>query len=230
MVLRKKKVADYWKIMIGIVVMSVLIGIYVYPSMPENMASHWNAQGQVNGYLPKFWALLLMPLFSAVLLLMFFLIPKLDPLKENIYRFREHYERFATLVMAFFFYIYLLTIFWNGGASGIDLMRFLSPAFGALAYCSGVMMENAKRNWFVGIRTPWTLSSDSVWNKTHAVGGKLFKIAGVIAFFGVVFPDYAFFLVIAPMLLSALYATIYSYYEYKKELVVKAGHVRKKGV
>lgn len=230
MVLRKNNKVDYWKIMIGIVVMSILVGIYVYPSMPENMASHWDAQGQVNGYLPKFWALFLMPLISAVLLLVFFLIPRLDPLKANIEMFREHYERFATIVMAFFFYVYLLTIFWNAGASGFDLMRFLSPAFGVLAYYSGVMMENAKRNWFIGIRTPWTLSSEKVWNKTHAVGGKLFKVSGVIAFFGVVFPDYAFFLAVAPMLLSALYATIYSYFEYKKKPVGKNGHNRNKGV
>lgn len=229
MVLRKNNKVDYWKIMAGLVVMSILVGIYVYPSMPEKMASHWNAQGQVNGYLPKFWALFLMPLFSAVLLLMFFLIPKLDPLKENIERFREHYERFATMVMAFFVYIYLLTIFLNGDASRSGMMRFLSPALGGLIYYSGVMMENAKRNWFIGIRTPWTLSSDRVWNKTHAIGGKLFKISGVIAFLGVVFPDYAFFLVIAPLLLSALYVTIYSYIEYKKKPVVKDGRARKKG-
>ncbi len=94
---------------------------------------------------------------------------------------------------------------------------------------SGVMMENAKRNWFIGIRTPWTMSSDSVWNKTHAIGGKLFKISGGIAFLGVLFPDYAFFLVIAPIILSALYVTAYSYFEYKKT-VVKDGHTGKKGV
>lgn len=204
-----------WKIMAGIIVMSILVGIYSYHRMPENMASHWNAQGQVNGHLPKFLGLFLMPLVSASLLLVFFLIPKIDPLKANIEKFRGDYERFVTMVIAFLFYVYLLTIFWNAGTT-FSIVRFLSPAFGILFYLSGVLIENAKRNWFIGIRTPWTLSSERVWNKTHAIGGKLFRIAGGIAFFGMFFPDYAMFLAVAPMILSALYVTIYSYLEYQR--------------
>ncbi len=221
MVLRKK--VDYWKIMAGLVLLSLLVGIYVYPQMPEQMASHWDAKGQVNGHLPRFWALFLMPALSGVLLLFFVLIPKIDPLKANIEKFRAHYERFVTIVIAFLFYIHLLTLLWNAGLT-FNIMRVLSPVLGVLFYYSGVMMENAKRNWFIGIRTPWTLSSESVWNRTHAIGGKLFKIAGGIAFLGVLFPDYALLLVIVPVLLSALYVTAYSYFEYKKLAGKKHGH------
>lgn len=202
-------------IMLGIIMVSLLVGIYAYPKMPDMMASHWNAQGQVNGYVPKFWALFLMPALSGVLLLFFVLIPKIDPLKANIEKFRTYYEMFVTIVIALMFYIHLLTLLWNAGLT-FNMVRFLSPVLGALFYYSGILSENAKRNWFIGIRTPWTLSSDVVWNRTHAIGGKLFRISGGLAFLGVVFPDYALFLIIAPVVLSAAYVTVYSYLEYEK--------------
>lgn len=76
-------------IIVGIVLLSFAIGIYFYPQMPEKMASHWNALGQVDGYTSKFWGLFLMPFLSVGLLLLFILIPKIDPLKANIEIFRK---------------------------------------------------------------------------------------------------------------------------------------------
>jgi uncharacterized membrane protein len=83
-------------------------------------------------------------------------------------------------------------------------------------YC-GVLCERAKRNWFIGIRTPWTLSSDRVWEKTHRVGGKLFKIAGVIALIGAMFQRYAVFLVIVPAIAVAVFTIVYSLVIYQRE-------------
>jgi len=60
--------------------------------------------------------------------------------------------------------------------------QMMVPALGILFYYCGILIENAKRNWFIGIRTPWTLSNEKVWERTHKIGGKLFKIAGLIAF------------------------------------------------
>ena len=77
-------------------------------------------------------------------------------------------------------------------------------------------MENAKQNWFIGIRTPWTLSSERVWNKTHRIGGRLFKIAGVVAAMGIFSPGFAPFLVIVPVILIAAYTFVYSYLEYQR--------------
>ena len=114
-------------------------------------------------------------------------------------------------------YIYSLTIFWNFGIK-FDMGQLLMPAVGILFFYCGFLVENAKRNWFIGIRTPWTLSSDKVWRKTHKLGGKLFKFAGVITFLGLFLPNYAFFFVIIPVLLLTIYAIFYSYFEYKKEM------------
>ena len=180
------------------------------------MASHWNVAGQVNGYVPKFWGLFLMPFISIGLFLLFILIPKIDPMKENVEKIRKYFDGFTVLMMLFLFYIYLLTIFWNLG-DRFNMSQLIAPAFGILFYYCGVLIENTKRNWFIGIKTPWTLSSDSVWDKTHKLGGKLFKIAGVLNFLGLIFPVYAFLFIFFPVMAVAIYTIFYSYFEYQKE-------------
>lgn len=197
--------------------MSFAVGIYFYPQMPEKMASHWDRKGQVDGYMSRFWGLFLMPLISIGMFSLFILIPKIDPLKENIKKFRRYFDWFILLIIIFLFYLYLLTISWNLDFR-FDFIRFLMPAFGLLFYYAGILIENAKRNWFVGVRTPWTLSNEKVWNKTHQIGGKLFKIAGVVTFLGILFPAYAIFFAIFPIISVSLYLIIYSYFEYQKEI------------
>jgi uncharacterized membrane protein len=204
-------------IAVGIVVILFAVGIYVYPQLPDTLASHWNAQGQVNGYMSKFWGLFLLPILSVGLVLLFVAIPRIDPLKANIEKFRTFYDRFVVLFMAFFFYFYLLTILWNMGVQ-YNFNQVLAPAFGGLFYYIGVMIEHAKRNWFIGIRTPWTLSSENVWDKTHAIGAKLFKIVGVIVLLGVLFPNYTIFFVLVPVLVVAVYLIVYSYFAYQREM------------
>jgi len=199
-----------------IITLSFAIGIYLYAEMPTIIASHWNTQGQVNGYLSKFWGLFLMPIISFALFLLFIAIPKIDPLKQNIAKFRKYFDRFVILVMLFLFYIYLLTIFWNLGFS-FNLIRSLVPAFAILIYYVGVLLENTKRNWFIGIRTPWTMSSDKVWEKTHKLGGKLFKIGAVIILIGILFGNYAFYLMLIVLFAAVIYPVIYSYFEFKKQ-------------
>ncbi len=203
-------------IILGIIILSFVVGIYFYPRMPEKVASHWNIQGNVDAYMSKFWGLFLMPIVSIGLLALLILIPKIDPLKENVERFRKYFDGFIVLMIMFLFYIYLLTVFWNIGIR-FNMGQFVMPALGILFYYVGILVENAKRNWFIGIRTPWTLSSEVVWNKTHKIGGKLFKFAGVVAFLGIVFPRYAIFFVIIPVISITVYTLIYSYFEYQKE-------------
>jgi len=203
-------------IILGIILLSFITGIYFYPQMPEKMASHWNIYGNVDDYMPKCSGLFLMPIISIGLFFLFILIPRIDPLKENIDKFRKHFDRFIVLIMLYLFYIYLLTIFWNIGIK-FNIVRFTVPALGILFYYTGVLIENSKRNWSIGIKTPWTLSSETVWNETHKVGGKLFKIAGIISILGIFFPKYAMFFVLIPIILSSIYTIVYSYLQYKKQ-------------
>jgi len=202
-------------IVLSILVISFLIGIYFYYQFPDKIVSHWDSQGQPNGYMSKFLGLFLMPLISVALFLLFMLLPKIDPFKKNIQKFRNYFDGFIIIIFVFLFYLYLLTIFWNLGYT-FNMILFLIPAFTVLLYYAGILIEHAKRNWFIGIRTPWTLSSEKVWNKTHKLGAKLFKVSAVIALLGLVFQKYAIYFVIIPLIFSVLDTTIYSYFEYKK--------------
>jgi uncharacterized membrane protein len=196
------------------------IGIYFYPQMPALMASHWDYKGEVNGYMPRFWGLFLLPLLSLGLYLLFLAIPKIDPLKWDKANFNKYYEGFLLVFELFFFYIYALTVAWSRGAH-FDMTVAMVPALGLLFYYLGLLIENAQPNWFVGIRTPWTLSSPTVWYKTHKLGGKLFKAAGVIALLGVFAGNLALFFVLIPIVAVSLYLTLYSYLEYTREKKTK---------
>ena len=205
-------------IILGIILISFIIGIYFYAQMPSMMASHWNAQGEVDGYISRFWGTFLFPIILVGLLILFTFIPKIDPLKENIKKFRKYFDTFIILITIFLSYIYCLTLFWNLGKR-FDMNILIMPAIGIIFYYSGVLMENSKRNWFIGIRTPWTLSSENVWDKTHKIGAKIFKIAGIVSFIGILFGEYATFLVLGLAVFGSIYTIVYSYFEYKKEKI-----------
>jgi len=203
-------------VILGILVLTFAVGIISYPFMPDLMASHWGFSGEVNGYMPKIWGLFLVPVISAGLALLLLFIPRLDPLRENIEKFRETYELFIIVMLLFLLYLQVLTISWNLGIR-FNITQLLSPAMAALFYACGILIGKAKRNWFIGIRTPWTLSSDRVWDKTHAIGGRLFKIAGVLALGGILLPGLAWLFLLGPVLLISVYLVVYSYLEFRKE-------------
>lgn len=210
MKLRKSEIISLLIIMI-----SFIIGISFYSLLPDKVASHWNAKGEVDGYMSKFGGLFLMPIISLVLLLLFIIIPKIDPLKHNIEKFRKYFDGFIVLMMLFLFYLYILTILWNIGVR-FNFVHLLVPIFSIFFYYCGILIQKAQRNWFIGIRTPWTLSNEQVWNKTHKIGGILFKIAGIISLIGILLPEYALFFVICPLIIASLFPVIYSYFAYQK--------------
>ncbi len=205
-----------YMIALAVIVLSFLLSIYLYSSMPEKMASHWNAQGEVDEYMEKSLAIFLFPSVTLPIFLLLIFIPRIDPLKKNIEKFREHYDIFIVIFVLYMSYIHTLTILWNFGYK-FDMLQLMAPAFAALFYYAGVMMENSKMNWFIGIRTPWTLSNEVVWNKTHKMAGKWFKVVGVIAVFGALTKIYAIYLLVGPVVAVSLYAVAYSYFEYQKQ-------------
>lgn len=209
-------------VLLIILVMSAAAGAYAYPRLPERVATHWNAAGEVDGYSSPLSGVLLLPLVLAGVSLLMLFLPEIDPLKANIARFRRQYNRLVVVFAAFMFYLYLLTLLQNLGPR-FNLVQALAPAFAALFYYSGVLLGHAQRNFFIGIRTPWTLSSDSVWRQTHRRGALLFKLAGGAALLGVLLPHYAIWLVLAPVLLAALYSVVFSYLIFRQEANRPAG-------
>lgn len=201
---------------VGVIMFSFILAAYFYQTLPERMATHWNITGEVDGYTEKFLGVFLLPTLSLILYFIFALFQKIDPLKENIKLFQRYYDGFIIIVLLFLFYVQSLILVWNMGYV-FSMNLALPPAFAVLFYYVGVLVENAKMNWFIGIRTPWTLSSQSVWDKTHRLGGRLIKFCGIFALLGVFYPRYAIYVIIAPILLVSIYLFVYSYLEYKKE-------------
>jgi uncharacterized membrane protein len=205
-------------IVLALILVATIAGLSLWNRLPDQMASHWNVNDQVDGYISKFWGVFLMPLITLGMFLLFLVIPNIDPLKANIAQFRDAFNLFIVLIVGFMVYVHTLTLLWNLGYTSFGLGRALMPALGVLFIFLGYMLRKAKRNFFIGIRTPWTLSSDRVWDETHRIGAMLFIISGVIALLGSFFGGMtAFVLFMVPLLGSTLFLVIYSYVLYRRE-------------
>jgi uncharacterized membrane protein len=202
-------------IIIGFVFMFVMT-IFFYPALPDRVVSHWNAAGQADGYISKFWGLGLIPLIMTACIALFTVIPRIDPLKMNYEKFRNYYEGFILLFILYLLAVQVQIILWSSGYQ-VSPNRTFPLLFGILFIYIGFLVEHAEQNWFVGIRTPWTLSSEAVWKKTHAIGGKLFKIAGIVSFVGLLFRDFAIWFILVPVLAVAVFTVAYSYFAFQKE-------------
>lgn len=207
-------------IVLGIILAgSLLMGAAVYNFLPERVASHWNAQGEADGTSSVLAGILLLPAILAGTALLMMVIPAVDPLKENIRAFREDYNSMIVAMAGFLFYLHVLTLLWNLGVK-FSMNSLLAPGMGGLFFLIGNLLGKARRNFFIGIRTPWTLSSDRVWQKTHERGAMGFKIAGALTLLAVPFPQLAIVFMLAPVLLVTAYTLFFSYLEFQRE---KAG-------
>ncbi len=205
-----------WLFSVAIILLMIILNLLVYSKLPAQVASHWDAQGNVNGYMSKFWGVFLFPILALGMLVLFFVLPRFDPYKKSYGQFQEYYHLFIITIITFFFYIQILTILQNLGYL-FNLVTAMLPGFAVLFFVIGMMIGKAQRNWFVGIRTPWTMSSERVWNKTHKLGGKLFKIGAVLSLLGMFFPSLGIFFFFVPLMLIAIFLVGYSYWEYHKE-------------
>lgn len=205
-------------IVLSLVAIALIAGAVLWNQLPEQIASHWNVNDQVDGYMPKIWGVLLMPLITLGMFVLFLVLPSIDPLKANIAQFRETFNIFIALIVAFMLYIHGLTLAWGLGYQNFKMSAAMLPFMGILFIAVGYLLRKAKRNFFIGIRTPWTLSSDSVWDKTHQLGSILFMLSGAFAIVGGFFGGImAFWLLFVPLMGSALFLVIYSYVLYRNE-------------
>lgn len=198
-------------IFIGIV---VVLGAWFYPGLPDPMPSHWNAQGEVDGYLPKFWGVLLLPLVAIALMLVMRVIPLISPKGFRISPFLGVLNIFQVVMVAFMSLVGVLVLL---EAKGIDarLNEVIFIAMGLMFIVVGNYFGKIRKNFFLGIRTPWTLASDEVWSRTHRLGGRLFVLMGSVLLFGVFFPLQAEWLV-GGVLVVAFVPLVYSYVIYRR--------------
>jgi len=200
-----------------LILIVILAGVFLWSRLPDPMASHWNEADQVDGYMGKFWGTFLLPVMMIGLTLLFLAIPSIDPLKKNIADFRGWFNVFIVLFNLFMAFVHGLTLAWNLGHTGIRMSVAMVPAMGLLFILIGLMIRKAKRNYFIGIRTPWTLANDVVWEKTHLLGSKLFIAAGILTLLSLLFPDKAFVILMVSVLGASLIAVVYSYLVFRQE-------------
>ena len=197
-----------------IIFFSFACAIYFYPLMPLKMASHWGITGEADGWSGRLFGVFFMPILSLFLFHLFVFLPKIDPLKKNVKKFEKFFDWFVIGILAFLLYLYLLTLAWNWGGRFNFILAIL-PAFIILFYLAGVLMEKSRRNYFIGFRTPWALTSDRNWEETNKMGGRLFKIAALIGILGMFFQAQAFLFLIGPLIIFTIYIFIYSYLKFK---------------
>ncbi|WP_264448365.1 SdpI family protein [Bacillus cereus] len=190
---------------------------YAWPNLPDTMIIHWGTEG-ANGFASKFNAMLLLlgiMIFTYVLLTV---TPKIDPKKKNYDKFSRSYTIMNYSVLVVLFLINMLVI---GVGLGYDIPMNSTPYIlvGLLFIVIGNYLPQCKPNYFVGIKTPWTLSNEEVWRKTHRFSGKVFVVLGSIMILSIFAPAaWKSFLVIG-IIIGAVGLTMgYSYVAYKKEI------------
>lgn len=199
------------------IILMFVTSFYLYPQMPERMPTHWNAAGEVDGYGNRFMGLFLMPIFLAGIYLLFLFLPKIMVYRKNFEKFKKYFYGFKVVFILFFIAIYIATLLPNFGIH-LNIAYIMIPSLAVLFFYIGYMLKFAKRNYFIGIRTPWTLANENVWNKTHQLGSKLFMVFALVMLSSIFFPKKFVWFVLIPVIAIVLFLFIYSYLEYKKEV------------
>jgi uncharacterized membrane protein len=189
----------------------------LYPSLPQQIPTHWNIKGEIDGYGNKDWALFLLPGTMVLLVLLFYFLPALSPKHFEVDSFRSTYLYIMVLIAAMFTYFHGLTLYaiWkNTQKSGeFDLTRPMIAGMFLFFALLGNVMGKIRKNFYIGIRVPWTLASDRVWNDTHRLGAWVMVSSGLLGFVLTV----CGWLILALVLClgSMLIPIVYSFFHYK---------------
>lgn len=179
-----KKKSDIYNVVL--IVIAFLINIVVYSKLPDQIPTHWNVAGEIDGYSSKAFGAFMAPVIMLVVWLGMKFLPNIDPKKKNYEKFDSSYSIIICLLTSFFFVLNLLTITVSLGYD-ISINKVIPLIIGILFVILGNYMPKSKSNFFYGIKTPWTLTSDVSWRKTHRLGGKLFVLAGIIVVISSIF-------------------------------------------
>jgi uncharacterized membrane protein len=203
----------------GLVVaaLAAAVSVWAFSRLPDTVATHWNLRGTPDGYSSRVWAVAVMPLVMLGLTGLFNVLPKVDPRRENYAKFLGSYWLIANAILAFTGVAHGLIIA-NGLGYTVQVDRLLPVGVGLLFAFLGNYLTRVEPNWFIGVRTPWTLSSDAVWRRVHRTAGWLFVVAGLVIAAGAFAPRSAFMpLFVATVALAAGIPVVQSYVLWKRE-------------
>lgn len=148
-------------------------------SAPDRIPVHWNVAGHVDRWGGRFEGLLSMPLLALGIYVLMRVLPRFDPGRANYATFAGPYATLRLAIMVVMAALYALLVLWVRGVR-VSIAVWVPLLIGALLVVVGNLLGKVRPNWFVGIRTPWTLSSTLAWNRTHRAGGWLFVLMGVL--------------------------------------------------
>ncbi len=192
------------------------IAYMVYPTLPDEIPTHWNIQGEVDGTMPVIPGIILIPALMVGITLLMIILPRYDPKWEAYREFQEAYDALILLLNIFFFLLFLITILWALGIE-VPMNQVISALFAILMGGIAFFIRRVKPNWFAGIRTPWTMESETVWKETHERGFRVFLIIALFCLLGVLVPEYAYLFILLPVIIGTIYLVVYSYIVWKKE-------------
>ncbi|ASB67840.1 Immunity protein SdpI [Bacillus velezensis] len=162
----------------GIIVLTVFTWAFTYSSLPDNLATHWGLNGSANDYQTKADAMMMLIGIMIIVYILMVIIPKIDP-KNNYKTFIRPYMAIFNTLFAVLFVINLMTIL-TGLGYDLPISYLGNFIVGVIFMVFGNFIQKVKPNYFLGIRTPWTLSSERVWKDTHRVSSKIFVSAGIL--------------------------------------------------
>ncbi len=199
-----------------LIIISIVGTILVYPNLPQTIPSHWGLNGEVDAYSDKSIVYILGAALPLGMALLFLLIPLIDPKKENYKLHEKAYLYMNLSTILFIVCIHWITLMANFYKE-IDVVLFIRLMIGILFIIIGNYMTQIRFNYFMGMRTPWTLADESVWRKTHRLSGYLFSILGSLLI-GTYFLAHTigFVIMIGGIIILTGGTTLYSYLEYKK--------------
>jgi uncharacterized membrane protein len=199
----------------AVIILATLAGIIVgYPKLPEVVPVHWNAHGQVNGWAPKWTLFLYGPGMMTAMVALFAALPWLSPKKFEVDSFRKTYLYIMVVIVGMIAYIYIFIVIAGLGVP-IDMSRAVEGCICLMIALLGNVMGRVRRNFFVGIRTPWTIADERVWNATHRFAAKTLFAGGLLGLIAV-FLRAPFWLPLAAILAAALVPAFYSLIFYKQ--------------
>ncbi len=195
---------------VALIVFAMIITAVAYNKLPATVPSHWNINGDIDGYLSKSSHIVLFLVLSIGLPLLLNWAPKLDPKHSNIKGFENAYQWFIVSMTGF---IVALYIFVTASALGYSLpiQNFIIPAMALLFYAIGVMLKQTKSNYTIGFKLPWTLHSEKNWDMTHAVAARSFKYGATALVLSLLFGTIAFPIFMVTLSVMVIVPVVYSY-------------------
>lgn len=212
----KKERKNDWYLLVLIAIMFI-VSFVVYSDLPDKMPIHWNLKGEIDNYTSRFWGAFMMPLINTGILLLMLLTPLIDPRKENYRKFEGSYRVFRSILVIFFALLHFIILGYALGYN-LDIGRTIVLAIALLFLIVGNYLPRIRPNYFLGIKSPWTLASEKVWRKTHRLAGKLFILSGLVMLISIFSGDKLRYVIEIVCILGSTSASIiYSYIVYQQE-------------